>query len=141
MADTKAEQIMAAVTTLMGGLNGITVYRSRVDALSRRQAPALVISQEGNVPGTTPVSTCKIEWDLTINLEFYCRGAIPDAQASPFIEAAHALLMADRSIGGRAINTWPGPQQPQLDPTDSTALWMVCPYVITHRTTQENISA
>ena len=141
MADTKSEQIMAAVTTLMGGLNGITVYRSRVDALSRRQAPALVISQEGNVPGPTPVSTCKIDWDLTVNMEFYCRGAIPDSQASPFIAAAHALLMADRTLGGLAIDVWPGPQQPQLDPTDNTAIWMVCPYGIRHRTTQASLSS
>jgi hypothetical protein len=140
MTDTKTETIIEAVKALLDTLTGITVYRSRVDALSRRQASALNIVQRQNAPSTTPVTTCKIEWVLTLDLEFYFRGDIPDSIASPFIEAAYALLMADRSLGGLAINVWPGIQQPQIDPTDGGSLWMVCPFDITYRTTQESMA-
>lgn len=140
MADTKTETIIQAVEALLLTIPDITVYRSRIDALSRRQASAVNMLQRQNAPSVTPVTTCKIEWKLTLDLEFYFRGDVPDRIASPFIEAAYALLMADRTLGGLAINVWPGIQQPTLDPTDGTSLWMVCPFDITYRTSQESMA-
>ena len=48
--------------------------------------------------------------------------------------------MADTLLGGLSINIWPGAQQPQIDPADATALWMVCPYMVRHRTNQADLS-
>lgn len=140
MADTKAETIIKAVRALLETIPSLAVYRSRVAALSRRQAIAVNILQAQNEPSATPATTCKIDWTLTLELEFYFRGETPDELASPFIEAAFALLMADRRMGGLTINVWPGTQRLMLDPNDGTALWMICPFDFTYRTTQESMA-
>lgn len=141
MTITRAEAITQAVFTLMGSVGGVTLHRSRIDALSRRQAPALVVTPTGCSPSQEPVSTCRIEWDLTIDLAFYARGATAETDVSHLVAAAHALLMADRTLGGLAINVWPSAQQWERDQADEGALWHVCPYTIRHRTHQHDLTA
>jgi hypothetical protein len=80
MTAIKREQIIAAVATALAGTTGVStrIYRSRAEAFARDEAPAIIIEPAADVPRGEPVSTCKIDWTLTIAVIVYTRGAIPD---------------------------------------------------------------
>lgn len=138
---SKREQIIAAVTsTLAGTANvGTRIYRSRVDAFARAEAPALVI-QPGQDRAQT-YSTCKLDWTLDLIIAVYTRGTIPDQLADPIVVSLNSKLMADRTLGGRAMDIVPTLVDPQFDKADQTALWTVCTYQVRYRTDVENLAA
>jgi hypothetical protein len=49
--------------------------------------------------------------------------------------------MADRTIGGLAIDIVPTSVDPQLESADQPALWMVCTYQVRYRTTASDLTA
>jgi hypothetical protein len=139
---TRDEAIIQAIEArLRANLQGITIYRSRVSAMSKRQAPSLNIARGKNTPSPNPIVTGKIEWELVVNLEFFDNGPVPDRTIAPFIAAAHALVMTDPTYDGLTQGRiWPQPQEPQLDEADATAVWVVCPYVLRYRTLQTDLT-
>ena len=139
---TKREQILAAIaTTLEGTANvGARIYRSRVEAFARKEAPALVIEPGTDSAAEEQVSTCKIDWRLPVLIAVYTRGAIPDQLADPIIASIHSQLMADRTLGGLAMDIWPGTVDPQMEKADQPALWTVCTYNVRYRTSITDLS-
>lgn len=131
MTYTKSEQIVAAVHTLLGPVG--TCYRSRVEAFTRNEAPAIVV-EPGPTQPPEEISGCKLDWQQAITIAVYTRGAVPDQLASPIIRNVHAALMADRTLGGLAIDIMPGPQDPQLASADQPACWYVLTYQVRFRT-------
>lgn len=140
---TKREQILAAIaTTLEGTANvGARIYRSRVEAFARNEAPALVIEPGTDSAAEEQVSTCKIDWRLPVLVAVYTRGAIPDQLADPIIASIHSQLMADRTLGGLAMDIFPGTVDPQMEKADQPALWTVCTYNVRYRTSVTDLSA
>ncbi len=143
MTDIKRERILAAVATALASTTGVSgrVYRSRTEAFARNEAPAIVIEPGDDVPAQEPVSTCKIDWRLTVNVLVHTRGAIPEKLAAPIIASAHALLMADRTLGDLAMETWPGTVQHQREQGDATAGWTICAYSVRYRTSQPDLTS
>ena len=139
---TKREQIMAAIATTLEGTTdvGTRIYRSRVEAFARNEAPALVIEPGTDSAAEEQVSTCKIDWRLPVLVAVYTRGAIPDQLADPIIASIHSQLMADRTLGGLAMDIWPGTVDPQMEKADQPALWTVCTYNVRYRTSVTDLS-
>ena len=139
---TKREQILAAIaTTLEGTANvGARIYRSRVEAFARNEAPALVIEPGTDSAAEEQVSTCKIDWRLPVLVAVYTRGAIPDQLADPIIASIHSQLMADRTLGGLVMDIWPGTVDPQMEKADQPALWTVLTYNVRYRTSITDLS-
>ena len=142
----KREQILAAITTALAGTTGVggRIYRSRTEAFARNEAPALLIEPTPGAPDTPkeePVSTCKIDWRLNVTIAVYTRGAIPDQLAAPIVGDLHSKLMADRTLGGLAMDVWPGPVDHQKDQADAAAGWAVCSYVVRYRTSITDLAA
>ena len=139
---TKREQILAAIaTTLEGTANvGARIYRSRVEAFARNEAPALVIEPGTDSAAEEQVSTCKIDWRLPVLVAVYTRGAIPDQLADPIIASIHSQLMADRTLGGLAMDIWPGTVDPQMEKADQPALWTVLTYNVRYRSSVTDLS-
>lgn len=131
---SKREQILAAITSTLAGTAsvGTRIYRSRVDAFARSEAPAIVI-QPGQDRALT-YSTCKLDWTLDVVIAVYTRGAIPDQLADPIIVSLNSKLMADRTLGGLVMDIVPTVVDPQFDKADQTALWSVCTYQVRYRT-------
>lgn len=130
---SRKEQIIAALASSLAATAGIgTVYRSRVEAFSRDEAPAMVI--EPGPARCNPYSTCKLDWTLDVIVAIHTRGNIPDQQADPIQVSAHSLIMADRTIGGLAIDIIPSGDDPQRDKADLTSLWLVTTYQVRFRT-------
>ena len=139
---TKREQILAAIaTTLEGTANvGARIYRSRVEAFARNEAPALVIEPGTDSAAEEQVSTCKIDWRLPVLVAVYTRGAIPDQLADPIIASIHSQLMADRTLGGLVMDVWPGTVDPQMEKADQPALWTVLTYNVRYRSSVTDLS-
>ena len=90
MTASKREQILAAITTSLAGTTGVgsRIYRSRVEAFARNEAPAIVV--EGGRETAATYSTCKLDWSMDVLVAIYARGNIPDQLADPVRVSAHA---------------------------------------------------
>jgi hypothetical protein len=139
---SKRESILAAIATTLVGTTGVStrIYRSRVEAFARNEAPAILIEPGNDNPGDEPVSTCKIDWRLNVTIAVYTRGQIPEQLAGPIVESLHSKLMADRTLGGLAMDTWPGPVDHQKDQADAAAGWTVCTYSVRYRTSVTDLA-
>ena len=140
---TKREQILAAVDTLLAATAGATgrVYRSRQEAMSRNESPAVVIMPGRSPAAPEPVSTCKIDWTFTLLILVYARGTIPDQVADPVVKSVHSLLMADRSLGGLVMDIWPMSRAPEFDRAESAAVVEALTYRVQYRTSIEDLGA
>lgn len=138
---SKREQILATITSTLAGTAsvGTRIYRSRVDAFARSEAPALVI-QPGQDQAQT-YSTCKLDWSFDVVVAVYTRGTIPDQLADSIIVSLNSKLMADRTLGGLAMDIVPTLVDPQFDKADQTALWTVCTYRVRYRTDSANLAS
>jgi hypothetical protein len=139
---TKREQIMAAIKTALTNTSGVgtRIYRSRVEAFNRNEAPALVIEPGSDTAAPEPVSTCKIDWTLTALIAVHTRGGIPDQAADPIIQDMHSKLLADRTLGGLVMDIWPVSVDPQFDKADAASCWTVCSYQVRYRTAVTDLS-
>jgi hypothetical protein len=138
---TKREQILAAVATKLAPTVGAAgrVYRSRQEAFSRNESPAVVIEPGPDNAATEPASTCKIDWSFTLVIAVYARGTIADQVADPVVKSVHSLLMADRSLGGLVMDVWPIGRDPQLERAELAAVWEVLTYLVRYRTSIEDL--
>lgn len=139
---TKRESILAAIASTLAGTTGVgtRIYRSRMEAFARNEAPALVIEPGTDSASEELVSTCKIDWRLPVLIAVYTRGAVPDQLADPIISSIHSKLMADRTLGGLGMNIWPGTVDPQMEKADQPALWTVCTYNVRYRTSVTDLA-
>jgi hypothetical protein len=138
---TRREQILAYMTTALAGTVqvGSRIYRSRVDAFSRSEAPAIIIEPARDQAAT--YSTCKLDWSLDVDVVVYVRGAITDQLADPITLDLNSKLMADRSLGGLAVDIVPTSVSYQRDKADLSSLWQVCTYQVRYRTSADNLAA
>jgi hypothetical protein len=140
---TKREQILAAVATKLAPTAGAAgrVYRSRQEAMSRNESPAVVIEPGPSSATAEPVSTCKIDWAFTLVIAVIARGTIPDQVADPVVKSVHSLLMADRSLGALVMDIWPMSRTPEFDRAESAAVVEVLTYRVQYRTSIEDLGA
>lgn len=131
---SRREQILAHVAAaLVGTVDvGSRIYRSRVEAFTRDEAPAIVIEPGSDRAQT--YSTCKLDWTLDLIVAVHTRGHVPDQLADPIVVDVHSRLMADRTLSGLAIDIVPTTHDPQRDRADLTSLWHVMTYQVRYRT-------
>ena len=132
---TRREQILTAITTALAGTTGVgsRIYRSRVEAFSRGESPAISLEPINDTPATN-TSLPTLDWSLTVRIAVIVRGAIPDQLADPIVESLHSLVMADLSLGGLAMDIIPASVDWQLIEADQPAGVVLCDYVVRYRT-------
>lgn len=138
---SRREQILSYAAAALAGTTqvGSRIYRSRVDAFSREEAPAIVV--EPGMDRAVEFSSCKLDWTLELIIAVYTRGQVPDQLADPIIVDVNSNLMTDRSMGGLAIDILPAMVDPQRDKADLTSLWTVLTYKVRYRTDQQDLTA
>lgn len=140
MAYTRRETILAAMRTALTGTTGVStrIYRSRVEALSRAETPAIVVEpiRDDADRGVWP----KLDWTLTVRIAVIVRGAIPDQVADPVVESLHGKLMADATLGGLAVDLYPVGVQFELVDADQPAGVISVDYAIRYRTSATNLT-
>jgi hypothetical protein len=147
-APSLREQILnhIATVTLPGTVQvGTRIYRSRVQALSRSEAPALIVSpgedNPVNSPRTTGASLGRLDNALVALIETYVRGDVPDQLADPIVTDVHARMMADRTMGGLAHDVQPDGYLPEMEAADATSGRMTQRFLIRYRTRDDAINA
>lgn len=142
------EQVLAyiATTVLSGTVQvGSRIYRSRAQAYSRSEAPAITVSpgedNPANAPQTTGASLGRLDQALPVLIEIYVRGDVPDQLADPIGVDVHARMMADRTLGGLAQDVQPDGWRPQYEQADATAGWIGHKFLIRYRTRDNAIDA
>jgi len=115
---SKREQILSALETMLAAVTP-NVYRSRVTAVTRDLTPAIIVRPEEDIP-EKQFSGMVIS-NLTVAVDVYTRGDVPDQLADPIIVAAHALIMSDLTLGGLAAMTVQGPSKWEMHEADQTA--------------------
>ena len=139
---TRREQILTAITTALAGTTGVgsRIYRSRVEAFSRGESPAISLEPINDTPDT-PTSLPTVDRSLALRITVVVRGAIPDQLADPIVESLHAKVMADRGLGGLAMDIIAGSTDWQLVEADQPAGLVLCEYVVRYRTSVGSLSA
>jgi hypothetical protein len=129
---SKRETILQALVALLAGIPGCTgVYRSREDAMSRDESPAIVVRPENERPAENALGL--IDATLTVAVEVYARGDAPDSVADPVVEQAFARIMGSPTLGGLAVDTTEGPTDFDADGADVTAGITTMRFEVWHR--------
>jgi hypothetical protein len=144
---TRQEQIVAYAAALLVGADGVgnRIYRSRQEAYSRDESPSISVEPGPDTASSQPVSTCYIDWTFQLVIAVFSRGTVPpsgtplmglsaDQVADPVIQSIHSLLMADRSIGGLAMDVWPISRDPQMVSAEDPSIVTVLTYQVRYRT-------
>ena len=141
------EQILNRIHTVtLPGIAevGQRIYRSRAQAMSRNEAPAIIVSPGNddpfNAPRTTGASMGRLDQTLAVLIEVYVRGDIPDQLADPIGVQIHQRMMADRTMGGLAKDVQPDGWRPQYEAADLTAGWFGFQFLVKYRTLDSDIS-
>ena len=132
---TKRESILAAIKTTLAGTTGVgtRIWRSRVQALSRQESPAIVIEPISDAAEQN-TSLPKLDWSLNVRVSVIVRGDVPDQQADATVESLHAKMMADLTLGGYAYDVQPTGVSFELVEADQPAGVIGCDFLVRYRT-------
>jgi hypothetical protein len=141
------ERILDRIYTVtLPGITGVgqRIYRSRSQAMSRNEAPAIIISpgkdDPFNAPRSTGASLGRLDQTLAVLIEVYVRGDIPDKLADPIGVQIHQRMMADRTMGGLAKDVQPDGWLPQYEQADLSAGLFAFQFLVKYRTLDSDIS-
>ena len=139
---TKRESILAAIRTALTDTTGVgtRIYRSRVEAFSRAETPALLIEpvvDDASVETSLPTLT----WRLTVRIMVIVRGDIPDQIADPIVQSLHSQLTADLTLGGYAYDIEAVSVTFEMVEGDQPTGVVACNYRILYRTSVNDLSS
>ena len=138
---TLRETLLATLATTLSNAGIARVSRSRVVALQRGDLPAVIVSPSGeDVQPYTLTSPMRILRSLNVKIEVHARGAIPDQAADSTAAAVHAALLADPTLGGRAISIDEAGTEFDLEDADQPAAMLVMNYRIDYTSSVSNLS-
>ena len=139
---SKRELILAAIKTNLANTTGVgtRIYRSRVEALTRSETPAIIIEPVSDTPQDTNSFNNKITWEFKIRISVIARGSTPDNVADPTIESLHTKVLNDPSIGGLAIDVRPSTTTFELLEADEPAGVIGCEFDIEYRTSYNSLT-
>ncbi len=132
---TVREQILQAICTSLTNSTPASerVFRSRVQALTRDELPAIVIK-----PGDEDVvqfGTGIVQRTLEIKVEFFGHGDPADQLLDPVISAAHTALSTNASLGGLLCQfKEKSTDGPVFDDNDDSSGLIVVTYLATYLT-------
>ncbi len=142
-AATLIDQAVEAFISTVTPTPGITgVYEDRTQAYSHADAPAINISltdADAQALGDQHPSRSLLRTTALVEMAIYTRGAI-DANgreiaarslASPIWAAAHSRLMADPSLGGKALRLRWRRSSWRKETADGTVGWATHTYELT----------
>lgn len=134
------EAILQAVVAVLG--NSTPVYRSRVEALSQGDLPAIVV-----MPGDEQVSfpgRGMAQRNFNVLVEFHAQASATlsaDQVIDPLIVAAHAALMLNDTLGGKTARLIEqGMSQPEFYEGDDTRAHVTVTYTAVYATPSGDIA-
>jgi len=105
MADTRRELILSRIKSNLDSITGATVYRSRVEPLSRGECPAVIVEPVNDQPSEEFFST--LQWTLRVRVTVLVRAGIPDDDSDTYSQQVHLKIMSDPTCNGYALDIDP----------------------------------
>lgn len=139
---TKREQILAKIKLNLAGTTGVgtRIFRSRVEALTRAETPALILEPISDTPSDTQNFNNKINWELKVRISVVARGTTPDNVADPTIESLHTKVLNDPSLGGLSLDIRPSTTSFEILEADEPAGVISCEFDIDYRTSYNSLT-
>lgn len=133
MSITIREQILETLKTNLVGMTPTTpIHRSRSAALQRQESPAICIEPILDTPDPSVIGV--IQWKLQLRVAVIVRGDTPDQLADPIVNGLHAVMLADKSLGGLIMDIEPSSVKFKIFEADQPGGVIECEYRIDYRT-------
>lgn len=140
MADSFREQILKRIKSNLDSAIGVTVYRSRVEPVSRGESPAIVVEPVTDQPSDGAFFN-KLDWSLRVRVTTIVRGAIPDDVSDEFTQQITELIMADQTMNGYARDTTPDRVDFELYEADVPLGVVSQDFLIRYRTNRTDLTS
>ena len=140
MADTRREVILARLKTNLDAISGATIYRSRVEPLSRSEAPANIIEPISDQPTDTNFYD-KLDWTMRVRVSTIVRAALPDDESDTYTQAVHLKLMADQTVNSYALDLTPDRTDFNLIEADLPLGIISQDFIVRYRTSRTNLTS
>jgi len=139
---TKREQVLEKIKTNLSGTTGVgtRIFRSRVEAFTRAETPAIIIEPISDTPQDSQSFNDKITWELKVRVSVVVRGSIPDQVADPTIESLHTKILNDPSLGGIVTDVKPSTTSFEIVEADEAAGVISCEFDIEYRTAYNSLT-
>ena len=140
MADTRRELILARMKTNLDAITNATVYRSRVEPLSRSETPAIIIEPVEDNPTD---SNCfdMLDWSMRVRVSTIVRAAVPDDDSDTYTQQVHLRLMADPTINSYALDLTPDRTDFSLVEADIPLGIISQDFIVRYRTSRSDLTA
>ena len=140
MADTRRELILARMKTNLDAITNATVYRSRVEPLSRGETPAIIIEPVEDNPTDTNFFD-KLDWAMRVRVSTIVRAAVPDDDSDTYTQQVHLRLMADPTINSYALDLTPDRTDFSLVEADIPLGIISQDFIVRYRTSRSDLTA
>jgi len=140
MADTRRELILSRIKTNLDAITGATVYRSRVEPLSRSEVPAVIVEPVNDSPVGTNFYD-KLDWTMRVRITTFVRAATPDDTSDDYSQQVHALLMADQTLNGYALDLLPDRTDFAMYEADIPVGMITQDFLVRYRTSRINLTS
>jgi len=140
MADTRRELILARMKTNLDAITNATVYRSRVEPLSRSETPAIIIEPVEDNPTDTNFFD-KLDWAMRVRVSTIVRAAVPDDDSDTYTQQVHLRLMADPTINSYALDLTPDRTDFSLVEADIPLGIISQDFIVRYRTSRSDLTA
>jgi hypothetical protein len=140
MADTRRELILSRIKTNLDAVTGATVYRSRVEPLSRSEVPAVIVEPVNDSPVGTNFYD-KLDWTMRVRITTFVRASTPDDTSDIYSQQVHALLMADQTLNGYALDLLPDRTDFAMYEADIPVGMITQDFLVRYRTSRTNLTS
>ena len=139
MADTIREKILARIKTNLDNITTATIYRSRVEPLSRGEAPAIIVEPVSDQP--SEVFSSKLQWTLRVRVTVIVRASVPDDDSDAFTQQVHTRIMSDPTCDGNALDIDPDRVDFNLYEADVPLGIISMDYMVMYRSGRTDLTA
>lgn len=135
---TRALAIADHIADLVAGVAGVEHYRDIVSAIDSADQLALVVEQ-GDEPAPQRDTISTYERQIEINVSAVAKGKEPYSRADAPLLAAHNLILADRLLGGLAMDIEEGQTSRQREKLEREVGLVTKTYTVVYRTTADSL--
>jgi hypothetical protein len=135
---SKREDIISAVTTKLGTIPGLNVFRSRANAIPRGKLPGATVEPLQDRADNSVIRFNT--WSLVVQVMLQVKADIPDQAADPFIELIYEKMMEDQGLGGLTMDIQPISIDNDLMEGDGANGIVTMRFMVTYRTSSLNLN-
>lgn len=138
---TRRETILAAVKTALTSISGVadaSVYRSRAQALTRADSPAVVLEPVSDQCDNPTLQ--RLIWTHIFQVIVVVRSDTPDQTADPILKDIHGKIMQSATLDALAVLLLPLSVTWTIDDADKSLCMAVMQFRIDYQTSLTDIS-